>query len=144
MLYVLAGLFTLSGAVGGMSFAYLLNKIRAQTIVLASIGLQVSPLWARVQAKVAADLHHPHPRYAEMDVFLEKLESHPMTISQEERTRLKELLHERSLDMHEDITLKQRQEAQLMSIVMDLVEIEAIAPGGPEKKQVGDGEKMAS
>jgi len=84
---------------------------------------QVSPLWAQVQSRIAADLHHPHPRYFEMDKLLEKLEA--LTITPEERSRLEVLLVQRSTDMHEDITDIQRKEAKLMSQVMHIVVLEA-------------------
>ena len=86
---------------------------------LQVLQTQVSPLWARVQAQISADLHHPHPRYLEMDTLLERLEA--LTITAGERDRLKTLLVERSQDMHEDITDDQRKKAHLMIQVMDLV-----------------------
>lgn len=94
-----------------------------QAIQIAELKLQMSPLWARIQAQISADLHHPHSRYAEMDGLLEKLDS--LTILPEERTRLKVLLIERSEDMHKDITESQRQSAKMMIPLMDLVMIEA-------------------
>jgi len=83
---------------------------------------QVSPLWANVQTQIARDLHHPHPRYFEMDKLLEKLEA--LTITPQERARLKVLLQERSVDMHADITDSQRTKAELMLKVMDIVVLE--------------------
>jgi hypothetical protein len=90
---------------------------------IAILRTQVSPLWAQIQTRIAADLHHPHPRYFEMDKLLEKLES--LTISPQERLRLEALLLERASDMHEDITEVQRKEAKLMSQVMHIVVLEA-------------------
>jgi hypothetical protein len=87
-------------------------------IRIAKLEVQISPLWARVQRQISSDLHHPHPRYQEMDVLLEHLES--LTITKEERVRLNQLLLERSTDMHEDITEDQRQKAKLMIEVMKL------------------------
>jgi hypothetical protein len=92
---------------------------------------QVSPLWARVQAQISSDLHHPHPRYFEMDTLLEKLEA--MTISNGERARLKVLLMERSTDMHEDITEDQRKKASLMIQVMDMVLLETSEAKGEKQ-----------
>ena len=83
---------------------------------------QVSPLWANVQTQIARDLHHPHPRYFEMDKLLEHLEA--LTLTGVERARLKVLLQERSIDMHEDITDSQRSKAELMLKVMDIVVME--------------------
>jgi hypothetical protein len=94
-----------------------------QAIDIATLKTQVSPLWARVQARISEDLHHPHPRYYEMDKLLESLEA--LTITTDERIRLKELLLERSVDMHEDITEEQRKKAQLMIQVMELVLLES-------------------
>jgi hypothetical protein len=90
---------------------------------LAILGTQVSPLWAKIQKQIAGDLHQPHPRYFEMDDLLEKLEK--LTITTGERRRLKVLLVERSHDMHPDITEAQRQKAELMIKVMDIVVQEA-------------------
>jgi hypothetical protein len=92
---------------------------------------QVSPLWARVQSQISSDLHHPHPRYFEMDKLLEKLEA--MTISDGERARLKVLLMERSTDMHEDITEDQRKKASLMIQVMDMVLLETSEAKGEKQ-----------
>lgn len=116
------------------TFLMLLGAILAYTVRInarqakqgediAILKTQVSPLWAKVQAQIAADLHQPHPRYAEMDKLLEKLEA--LTISDEERGRLKELLLERSKDAHPDISEEQREKAKLMIVVMDMVLIEA-------------------
>lgn len=91
--------------------------------LLTILNTQVSPMWATVQARMSADLHHPNQRYAEMDRLLEKLES--LVISDLERQRLKELLLIRSVDMHEDITESQRKSALAMIPLMDLVVIEA-------------------
>jgi hypothetical protein len=84
---------------------------------------QVSPLWAQVQSRIALDLHHPHPRYFEMDTLLEKLES--LTITPDERERLDLLLHQRSTDMSPDISEIQRTEAKAMTQVMRIVVLEA-------------------
>ena len=91
--------------------------------VITRLDTQVSPLWAQVQARISSDLHHPHPRYFEMDILLEKLEA--LTITNDERERLKVLLRERSVDMHEDISESQRQSAKIMSGVMDKVVLES-------------------
>jgi hypothetical protein len=90
---------------------------------IAILRTRVSPLWAQIQTRIATDLHHPHPRYLEMDTLLEKLEL--LTITPAERERLEVLLLDRSLDMHDDITEVQRKEAQLMSQVMHIVVLES-------------------
>src|ERR1700722_17292712 len=74
-----------------------MNELKAS---MGVVNTQMSPLWARVQAQIAQDLHHPSPRYAEMDKLLEKLEA--LTITVDERAALKALLIERSKDTHED------------------------------------------
>jgi len=101
----------------------LYNRIRALEVEQAKQAIQLSPLWARVQAQISSDLHHPHPRYLEMDTLLEELES--LTITPSQRNRLKILLFERSTDMHPDITDSQREKAKLMIVVMDMVVAEA-------------------
>lgn len=96
---------------------------------MATVNTQMSPLWARVQAQIAADLHHPNPRYAEMDGLLETLDA--LSITPDERSRLKVLLLERSKDMHEDISEEQRKKAAFMVTVMDMVLAEkAISDAG--------------
>jgi hypothetical protein len=85
---------------------------------------QVSPMWAKVQAVISADLHHPDQRYHEMDGLLEKLEA--LTITVGERERLEVLLIERSQDMHPDISQEQRENAGLMIQVMKKVLKEAV------------------
>jgi hypothetical protein len=97
-----------------------LQEMREKVAVLQT---QVSPLWAQIQARISMDLHHPHPRYGEMDKLLEKLEA--LTITVEERERLGVLLDERSVDMHEDISEVQRKEAKLMVQVMQIVIMES-------------------
>jgi len=99
------------------------DRLQKLEIEFAKLDTQVSPLWAKVQAQIAADLHHPEDRYREMDRLLEKLEA--MSISNPERDRLKDLLLERSLDMHADISDDQRAKAKLMIGVMDMVLTEA-------------------
>lgn len=114
----------LAGFTGGVSFAvWLTLEVNKLKVATAKLDTQMSPLWATVQARISEDLHHPHPRYFEMDRLLEALEN--MTISVSGRSRLKVLLHERSVDMHPDITEAQRRSAKAMIPVMDLVVIEA-------------------
>jgi hypothetical protein len=97
-----------------------LRELEAQHRELAT---KVSPLWAKIQAQISSDLHHPHARYLEMDLLLEKLEA--LTISPVGRDRLKVLLVERSHDPDPSITDDQKKKAQLMLHVMDLVVTEA-------------------
>jgi hypothetical protein len=97
--------------------------VRDQGMEIATLKTQMSPLWARVQAQISSDLHHPNPRYFEMDMLLEKLEA--LTITDGERIRLKILLNERAQDMHPDISDSQRNSAEIMSRVMDKVLAEA-------------------
>ena len=106
---------------GLLSYAVWLNlQLGKLNVQMATVQTQVSPLWARVQAQVAADLHHPDPRYQEMDTLLEELEN--LTISEEGRVRLKALLLERSGDPLTDET--QKLSAQVLIPAMDLVVIE--------------------
>jgi hypothetical protein len=90
---------------------------------VTTLQTQMSPFWASVERIVSKDLHHPNVRYAEMDTLLEKLEA--LTITLEERERLKILLVERSEDQHQDITEDQRKKASLMVPLMELVLEEA-------------------
>lgn len=99
----------------------LLDKIDLIDRQLTILGVQVSPLWAAVQKKISGDLHHPDPRFKEMDVLLEKLEA--LTIDDSGRIRLKELLIERSHDTSVDD--EQRASATIMIGVMEKVLIEA-------------------
>jgi hypothetical protein len=99
------------------------GRLQELEVKYSVLSTQVSPLWAQVQSRIAADLHQPHPRYAETDNLLAKLEA--LTITPEERVRLNELLVARSKDMSEDVTDMQRREASLMIQVMHIVVMEA-------------------
>jgi hypothetical protein len=120
---ILAGIIVATFAFGLGAMALFLRSMNATVVELSKdmreIKTKVEPFWAKVQQKMSADLHHPHPRYLEMDGLLEKLEA--LTITLGERGRLKILLMERSTDMHPDITADQRQTAATMIHVMDLV-----------------------
>jgi hypothetical protein len=98
------------------------DRQREQGEDIATLKTQISPLWQMVQAKITKDLHHPHPRYLEMDTLLEKLDA--LTITDNERLRLKVLLKERAQDMHADITPEQRISAEILLPVMDRVVME--------------------
>jgi hypothetical protein len=98
------------------------NAIAELNKNMAIVNAQMSPLWARVQAQIVADLHHPDPRYHEMDALLEKLEAGKLADS--DRDRLEVLLLERSIDLHRDITPEQRAAAAYMITVMRKVLVE--------------------
>ena len=100
--------------------------VREQGIEIATLKTQMSPLWARVQAQISSDLHHPEIVFHEMDHLLEKLEA--LTITDMERARLKVLLNERSTDMSKEVSDSQRNSAIIMSRVMDKVLEEAAGP----------------
>jgi hypothetical protein len=107
-----------------LAYLHRLNERMGEfAISIKELQTQMSPFWAIVQAKISKDLHHPSVRYAEMDGLLEKLEA--LTITLDERERLKALLVERSTDRHEDITDDQRMKAGLMIPLMELVVDEA-------------------
>ncbi|MGC2234271.1 MAG: hypothetical protein WBA09_22410 [Candidatus Acidiferrum sp.] len=109
---------------GLLAYVVRLNtRMGEQDKEIEILKTKISPLWMQVQARISSDLHHPSPRYLEMDALLEKLEA--LTITDEERTRLKVLLEERSTDMHAEINDEQRAKAKLMIGVMDLVLDEA-------------------
>lgn len=112
---------TFTAVLAGMGWlAVFLNNLSKD---VRQLQTQMSPFWASVQMQISKDLHQPHERYAEMDGLLEKLEH--LTITHEERERLKVLLAERSQDMNEDITENQRKKASLMIPLMELVTEEA-------------------
>ncbi len=96
------------------------NEQDRQIVILQS---QISPFWSAVQTKIAEDLHHPEPEFAEMDNLLEQLES--LTITEGGRTKLKGLLVERSDATHPAIKPSERGSAQLMLSVMEKVLTEA-------------------
>lgn len=99
------------------------SDIAKLRVDVKEVQTKVAPFWARVQQQMSADLHHPHPRYLEMDGLLEKLES--LTITEDERLRLKQLLIERERDFHDDISTDQRKTASAMAIIMDMTVSEA-------------------
>lgn len=140
--YALITVFTIAFVVGGMAVSYLFQKANINTRSIAVLSAQINPFWARVQEQAASDLHHPHPRYAETDALLEKLERSAISIP--DLDRLKALLQDRSVDTHEEITPKQRLEAKIMiSGLMELVVIEAASPRSMGQKQPGDGDRIA-
>jgi hypothetical protein len=96
------------------------SELKSQISV---VNTQVSPFCALVQKQMSGELHHPHPRYKTADDLLEKLDD--VSISDPERVELKALMLERSIDMHEDITPKQRLAAAAIIPIMDLVLQEA-------------------
>jgi hypothetical protein len=115
----------LSAAVAALlGYCVRLNKkMSDNAIAIATLQAQVQPLWMQVQARIASDLHHDDPIFHETDGLIEKLQA--LTITPQERDRLKVLLTERSHDMHIDISREERQKARVLIEVMDLVVIEA-------------------
>lgn len=93
------------------------NRLDVIEKQLLTMDFKITPLWAKVQKSISEDLHQPHKKYAETDKYLEELEA--LTITEEGRVRLKELLLQRSLDMSEDVTESERKSAEIMSVVMD-------------------------
>src|ERR1700679_181809 len=91
---------------------YMARLIGGLVTDVNTLKTQMSPFWASVERIVSKELHHPSARYAEMDALLEKLDT--LTITANERDRLRVLLIERSIDQHDDITESQRQKAKLM------------------------------
>jgi hypothetical protein len=94
--------------------------VRDMATSIAKLEIQMSPMWQRLQSQFSSDLHHPEPRYAEMDALLEKLEA--LTITNGERLRLRYLLLQRSTDT--DVTEEQRTKAAMMIQIMKMVLIE--------------------
>ena len=131
---IIAGFSVILAAVIA-GFVRMSARMQQFEILVSQLDTKVSPLWARVQTVIAADLHHPHPQYAEMDRLLEELEK--LTISEAGRSRLKILLQQRSMDMDPDITQAQRDKSVLMLHVMDLVVQEAGSTGRVTNERVG-------
>lgn len=88
---------------------------------LAQMDFKITPMWAKVQRQISEDLHQPHPRFKEMDGLLEKLDNETIDNYPGDRTKLKKLLLERSVDMDPEITDSQRASAAIMATVMDKV-----------------------
>lgn len=84
---------------------------------LAILETQMTPFWATLQTKLADALHHPHPESKERDALLEKLEK--LTITQDERARLRTLLAEIIENPAE--TVEEKAKAQLLLLAMPLV-----------------------
>ena len=93
----------------------LFARVRNLEIAIAEAKIQIGPLWAQVQSKVAQTLHHDDVRYAEMDKLLEDLIA--LRISPSNRIRLEMLLNERSVDA--TVSEEERKSAKLMIAVMD-------------------------
>ena len=103
----------------------LLVRLEALERQLLVMSTQLSPMWAGVQARISADLTHPHPQFAEMDELLRKLEA--LTITEADRRRLRELLVERAASNDPAVSQEERESAQLMIGVMAKVRQEAKA-----------------
>lgn len=84
---------------------------------------QVSPLWAAVQSKIAKDLTHPSPQFAEMDELLKDLESLQLTPGGKDR--LLTLLEERIHSTDPEVTDAEKESARLLEGVMEKVLEEA-------------------
>lgn len=93
---------------------------------ILTLDFPVKLLWAKAQGHAADALHHPEPRFKEMDDLLDKLSLKgldrngdilPMT--EKDTARLKELLLHRSTDMSEDVTHYEREQAKIMPVLMD-------------------------
>lgn len=94
---------------------------------LSVLGVQISPLWAAVQSKIAKDLTHPSPQFHEMDELLRRLEA--LTITDSERERLHTLLIERTESTDAEVSDAERKSAALMIGIMDKVLKEAANEG---------------
>lgn len=88
------------------------------------LNMQLSPFWAAVQTKIAADLTHPSPQFAEMDSLLRSLQN--LTIGSAERDRLEVLLHQRAVTDDPEVSEDEKKSARLMIGVMEKVVIEAL------------------
>lgn len=98
------------------------TRIRALEDKFLELRTQVSPVWLAAQSKMIEELHHPNPKYAEMDGLLEKLDNN--TLLPPERARLKVLALLRAVDFDPEITDLQRASALILGSVMDKVVIE--------------------
>lgn len=114
----------------GVILAALIGLVIRQDTRLSKLEMKVSnqavkiePLWKRVQDQISNELHHPDPRFAEMDELLEQLEN--LSISVTGRERLKVLLVERSSDM--EVRQGQRNAAVLMLTVMEKAVLDDVA-----------------
>lgn len=102
----------------------LFKRMRTLETTVATLDTKVGPLWSQVQSRVAQELHHDDPKYAEMDHLLEELIA--LRISEPDRSRLRKLLTDRSTDPL--VTEAEHKSAQLMLLTMDKVVIEAGSP----------------
>jgi len=75
---------------------------------------QVPPFWSVFQKKVVASLHHPHPESAELDTYLEELES--LTISDSRRSELVALLEAKRDNPNESSDERERAEILLFAM----------------------------
>lgn len=116
---LLAALWLRSSAAKNTRIDQLAVEITKLQLDQAVTDTKVTPLWAKAQAALSADLHHPHAKDHEMDDLLEKLAN--LKISPAETSRLKNLLSMRSIDMSPDITAHERRAATVMPIIMDIV-----------------------
>lgn len=100
------------------------DQIDKLTADMALMQKEFSPFWAVVQSKIAADLTHPSPQFAEMDKLLKKLEA--LDITDAERNRLNQLLSDRIQTNDPEVSEAEKKSAKIMIEVMEKVIIENI------------------
>jgi hypothetical protein len=98
-------------------------RISALESRVEMLNMQLSPFWAAVQTKIAADLTHPSVQFQEMDALLRSLQN--LTIGSAERDRLEVLLHQRAVTDDPEVSEDEKKSARLMIGVMEKVISEA-------------------
>lgn len=109
----------------GASLATICSMSVALYLLLKQLRTPVKPIWAKVQRTISEDLRLPSlpAKYKRMGDLIYRLED--LSITDKERTEVKALLVEFSTDMNPKISKAQRESADIMSIIMGKVLLEA-------------------
>lgn len=109
----------------GASLATICSMSIALYLLIRQLRTPVKPIWAKVQRTISEDLrlHSVPAKYKRMAELIYRLED--LSITDRERTEVKVLLVEFSKDMNPKITKAQRESADIMTIIMGKVLIEA-------------------
>jgi hypothetical protein len=110
-----------------------LSGLAAQVYSLRSdvqaLEKQIQPVWKGIQDVIVERLTHPSPQFEEMDRLLAELSAG--TLTQERRTRLRQLVRERMVSDDPEVSAAERAVAGIAEQVMIEVLIEQAAAEHP-------------
>jgi hypothetical protein len=135
--------------------ALVLARLKAQAdrmaVLEGKLGVSVVPFWGYVKTVLAAELTHPHERYAPLDrLIAESLLDPGVPLPAEKKEQLFAGLDHRSEDISEDMRPREQAKAQMFKLAFDMARLDADNPAGltgltvvgkqqPELQQGDDG-----